>query len=69
MIQVHDGQCGKCAHFGEDHPQDQKLVQIRISGQADEEYVESCGHPKNADLHLKVTPISGCDGFTPAKVA
>jgi len=69
MIHVHDGQCGKCAHFGEDHPQDQKIVQIRISGQADEELVESCGHPKNADLHLKVTPISGCDGFTPAKVA
>ena len=25
--------------------------------------VDECGHPKHAPLHLKVTPISGCDGF------
>lgn len=69
MLKLHDGQCGLCAHFGEDHPQDRKLVQIRISGQAEEDIVESCGHPQHADLDLKVTPISGCTGFTRAKVA
>ncbi len=69
MLKVEDGQCGKCAHFGEDHPQDEKLVQIRISGQAPEGFVDSCGHPVHAKTNLQVTPISGCEGFTPAKVA
>lgn len=67
MLNVHEGQCGLCAHFGEHHQGDQKLVQIRISKQADEKLVEECGHPKHASLHLMVTPISGCEGFTPAK--
>lgn len=67
MLNVHDGQCGLCAHFGEHHASDQKLVQIRVSKQADEKIVEECGHPKHAPLHLMVTPISGCEGFTPAK--
>ena len=67
MLNVHDGQCGLCAHFGEHHKGDQKLVQIRVSKQADEKIVEECGHPKHAPLHLMVTPISGCEGFTPAK--
>ena len=68
MLTITDGQCGKCAHFGEsdDSP---KLVQIRISGQAEPDLVESCSHPKNADVNLKVSPVSGCEGFTPAKVA
>lgn len=69
MLSIHDGQCGKCAHFGGDHANDSKLVQIRISGQAPGDVVEPCGHPDNAPLALKVTPISQCAGFTPAKVA
>ena len=28
--------------------------------------IEECGHPRHASLNLKVTPISGCDGFEPA---
>lgn len=67
MLNVQDGQCGLCAHFGEHHQADQKLVQIRLSKKADEKLVEECGHPKHAPLHLMVTPISGCEGFTPAK--
>ena len=71
MLQVHDGQCGLCAHFGE-HDADQKhmrqLVQIRTSKQAPESLVEGCGHPKHASLHLVVTANSGCDGFTPAQM-
>ena len=62
MLQVHDGQCGLCTHFGE-HQQDQQLVQIRTSKQAPEDVTEECGHPQHAPLHLLVTPISGCAGF------
>ncbi len=66
MIAVHEGQCGLCTHFGEDHSADPKLTQIRTSGKAPETLVEECEHPKLAALHLKVTAVSGCDGFTPA---
>ena len=66
MMQIHDGQCGLCSHFGEHHPDDQKLVQIRLKHQAPEGIVDECGHPRHASLHLRVTPISGCDGFEPA---
>lgn len=69
MRAVQDGQCGLCAHFGEHQPQEQpKLVQIRTSGQAPEDLVEECGHPRHASLHLTVTPISGCQGFERAQV-
>ena len=66
LMPIHDGQCGLCAHFGEDHPQLEKLVQIRVSKQAPDDLIDACGHPKHAALHLVVTPISGCEGFTPA---
>ena len=32
MLAVHDGQCGMCAHFGEDHGDEQRLVQIAEIG-------------------------------------
>lgn len=67
MLHVHDGQCGLCAHFGEHHLPDPQLVQIRISKEAPEELVEECGHPLHEKLHLMVTPISGCEGFEPAR--
>jgi hypothetical protein len=41
-------------------------VQLRRRGDAPETMVDECGHPKHAALHLRVTPISGCDGFQPA---
>lgn len=66
MQAVHEGQCGLCLHFGEEHPREQRLVQIRTLRQAPEDLVEECGHPKHAALHLVVTPISGCEGFEPA---
>jgi hypothetical protein len=69
MQAIHEGQCGLCAHFGESHPDEPKLVQVRLEGQAPEDLVEECGHPRHSSLHLKVTPISGCDGFTPAEAA
>jgi hypothetical protein len=68
MQQVQDGQCGLCTHFGETHTQDNRLVQIRKSHEAPETLVDACGHPRHASLHLKVTPISGCDGFEPARM-
>lgn len=67
MLSVHDGQCGLCVHFGEQHAQDQQLVQIRQRHEAPETMVDECGHPRHASLHLRVTPISGCDGFEPAR--
>ena len=66
MQTVKDGQCGLCKHFGEPHPQDKKLVEIRHSHKAPEVLLDQCGLPSNAHLHLKVTPISGCDGFEKA---
>jgi len=69
MLRLSDGQCGLCAHFGENSGDEDKLVQIRIQGEAPEDLVEPCGHPDNAPLKLQVTPISGCNGFTPAKSA
>lgn len=69
MEQVHNGQCGLCAHFGELHKKTDVLVSIQKNHQADLKVVDECGHPKHAGLHLKVTPISGCDGFVPAMAA
>ena len=69
METVQNGQCGLCTHFGENHEKADVLVSIRSSHQADLKIVDECGHPKNAGMHLKVTPISGCDGFVPAAAA
>ena len=66
MMQIHEGQCGLCSHFGEHHANDQQLVQIRMKQQAPDDMVDECGHPRHASLNLRVTPISGCDGFEPA---
>lgn len=68
MQNLSNGQCGLCAHFGETH-RDNELVSIMTSKKAEETLLDECGHPKHADLHLKVTPISGCDGFIPAAAA
>ncbi len=68
MESVHNGQCGLCTHFGEGHKSD-VLVSIRSKHEADLKVLDECGHPKHAALHLKVTPISGCDGFVPAAAA
>ncbi|MFW5682530.1 MAG: hypothetical protein ACOC1G_05935 [Phycisphaeraceae bacterium] len=68
MVALMDGQCGLCTHFGE-HSQGQELVQIRTSKSADATLTEECGHPKHAELDLKVTPISTCSGFEPAVAA
>lgn len=67
MQLVHSGQCGVCTHFGEHHPANEQLIQIRTTKQAPEDYVDTCG--KNEDIHLKVTALSGCDGFEPADAA
>lgn len=67
MLQVQDRQCGMCAHFGEHAAMDtSKLTQIRTKRQAPASLIEPCGHPKHESLHLKVTAVSTCDGFTPA---
>lgn len=69
MQSVQDGQCGLCGHFGESHSKNDALVSIITTKQADVVFIDECGHPKHAALHLKVTAISGCDGFVPAAAA
>jgi len=66
MINVDDGQCGRCLHFGEDHGDSEQLVQIRVSGKAPEGYTDSCGHPRLDPMHLRVSAVGSCDGFEPA---
>lgn len=68
MLHIEKGQCGLCAHFGETHNgHEDRLAQIRLKKQAPEKLVDECGHPQLVSLHLKVTPISGCDGFEQAR--
>ena len=69
MSAIHTGQCGLCTHFGEAHKSNEKLVAILSSKQAPDSLIDECGHPKLVSLHLKVTPVSGCDGFVPAAQA
>jgi hypothetical protein len=70
MQAVHDGQCGLCSHYGEHQGSNKDvLISIASSHKADEALLDECGHPKHASLHLKVTPISGCDGFVPVAAA
>ena len=69
MESLHNGQCGLCNHFGENHARTDVLVTILSSKSADLKVLDDCGHPKHAALHLKVSPISGCDGFVPAAAA
>ena len=68
-MQVTTGQCGLCTHFGETHAKSDALISIMSTKQAETTLLDECGHPKHAALHLKVTPISGCDGFIPAAQA
>jgi len=67
MLHVQDGQCGLCAHFGEHHNGEQHVVQIRTKQEAPEELTEDCLHPRHAPLNLRVTAVSGCDGYVPAR--
>jgi hypothetical protein len=67
-MQIHSGQCGLCSHFGEEHSSSPRLIQIRSKHDAPADMLEQCGHPQHAALNLKVTPVSGCAGFEPAKL-
>lgn len=69
MVTVEKGQCGLCAHFGENKQDEPQLIQIRTKHEAPEDYVLQCGHPSHAPLNLQVTAISGCAGFTVAEEA
>jgi hypothetical protein len=68
MLHVDNGQCGLCSHFGEGHV-NLILLKIRPSHEAKEDLLEECGHPKHAPLHLRVTAVSKCDGFEPARAS
>jgi len=67
MLQVEQGQCGLCLHFGENEQSEQpKLIQIRTNHEAPESLIEKCGLPEHAALDLRVTAVSGCSGYTAA---
>ena len=65
MVQIKDGQCGMCAHYGDNNPGEAKLIQIRLKHEAPETLIEECGHPQLAPLHLVVSANGGCAGFEP----
>ena len=69
MLQVHEGQCGLCVHFGENTSDEPQLIQIRLRGEAPENLVEPCGLPENEAVGLIVSAVSGCQGFEPAERA
>lgn len=59
------GQCGSCAHFGSELPQEQ-LVQVRVNLDAASEVIAGCDAPSNASLHLRVSALGSCDAYAPA---
>ena len=60
-----NGQCGSCAHFGNELPQE-KLVQVRVNLDDSADVIAGCGAPSNASLHLKVSALGSCDAYAPA---
>lgn len=68
MLHVNEDQCGLCSHFGEGHV-NSIVLKIRSSHEAKEDLLEECGHPKHAPLHWKVTAVSKCGGFEPARAS
>lgn len=67
MQKVSEGQYGLCTYFGESHNREERLVQVRVTREGPENLVDECGHPRYASFHLRVTPISGCEGFERAE--
>lgn len=68
MLNINDGQCGSCKHFGDGIPQEQ-LIQIRVNQTANDGTIAGCDLASNASMHLRVSPISSCDGFEAAVAA
>ncbi len=68
MIKVREGQCGLCQHFGrgEGEPTSPQVLEILSTRYASEDFVAPCGYDQFSPLHLRVTPLSGCDEFEQA---
>ena len=65
MTESTNEQCGTCAHFGSDLPQE-TLVQVRVNLDGSNSVVGGCDAPSNATVHLRVTALGSCDAWTPA---
>ena len=65
MADANNGQCGTCAHFGTDLPEEQ-LVQVRVNLDNSRDVVAGCDAPSNASVHLRVTAFGSCDAWAPA---
>lgn len=63
MFRIQEGQCGLCRYFAASPDAEEQRLQIHQQRQAPENFVGQCRHPQHASLHLRVTAISGCDGF------
>ncbi len=68
MIKVRDGQCGLCQHFGRQEGEEAspQMLEILATHYASEELLAPCGQEQLSAMHLRVTPLSGCDGFEKA---
>ena len=64
MTESTNEQCGTCAHFGNDLPQE-TLVQVRVNLDGSSTVVGGCDAPNNASLHLRVTALGSCDAWAP----
>jgi len=70
MLSIREGQCGTCAHFGEDAGagnRPERLIEIASKREAPENLVETCG--QHQDMALKVSPIGACKDFLLASAA
>ncbi len=65
MVKVQEGQCGLCAHFGEPEAGTRlpAILEILSTRQAQETLTAPCTQTQLRGVHLRVTPVSGCDGF------
>ena len=52
-------------HFGE-HGGSEELTQLRIEGNAPDDYTNQCGLPSLAEMNLVVSANSTCDGYEAA---
>lgn len=66
MVKVREGQCGLCQHFGQHEGEEGKnpqILEILSTQYASEDFLADCGQEQLSAMHLRVTPVSGCDGF------
>jgi hypothetical protein len=59
LLHIHEGQCGLCTHFGEEHPHDHRLTHIRTSIEAQRARLRATNQERNP-LFLRVACLTSC---------